>query len=203
MPRRSRGTREPPAARGGMARRLVRNILLCLPLAVLVWLALTPVYNRMLIDAGELVLHLGETPNQTRLYLRQGRYATVVRGDVSGGQRSLGELPLADLHFNWILLVALFLAPPGVAGSLRWSRLGLAALAMLGFHVVLLVFHVEAHYALRLGEWSARHYGPVARNFWGLGKHVLDLPIKLGLPLLLWAGFYLRLLLPPRLEPVS
>jgi hypothetical protein len=114
MPRSSRRTRTPAAAHGGGAGRLARNVLLLLPAAVVLGLAVTPVYNRMLVNAGELLIHLGESPDR-----------------------------------------------------------------------------------------SARHYGPVARNFWGLGKHLLDLPLKLGLPLLLWAAFYLRLVLPARPEPAS
>ena len=50
-------------------------------------------------------------------------------------------------------------------------------------------------YATQLGQWSTEHYGPFARNFWGMGKHLLDLPVKLALPLVLWCGFYLRDLL--------
>jgi len=206
MPRSSRRTSTPVATRGGGADRpthLARNVLLLLPAAVALWLAVAPVYNRMLVNGGELLLHLGESPNQTRVYLREGRYAMVVRHDVSGGQRFVAELTLADLHFNLILLVALFLAPPGVPWARRWRRLGLAALAGLAFHLALIVFRIESVYALELGEWSARHYGPVARNFWGLGKHLLDLPLKLGLPLLLWATFYLRLVLPARPEAAA
>ena len=71
-----------------------------------------------------------------------------------------------------------------------------AAIAVV-FDVTLVVFHVEFFYATQLGEWSSRRYGPFTRNFFGLGKHLLDLPLKFGLPLFLWAGFHLRALLPP------
>jgi hypothetical protein len=64
------------------------------------------------------------------------------------------------------------------------------------FQMILVVFWVEFLYATQLGGWSVEHYGAVARNLWGLGKHVLDLPVKLALPLMLWAGFYLDRLLP-------
>src|SRR5262249_54983166 len=57
--------------------------------------------------------------------------------------------------------------------------------------IVLVAFIVKAAYATRLGAWSAAHYGVFARNFWALGKHLLDLPLKLALPLLLWCAFYL------------
>jgi hypothetical protein len=51
------------------------------------------------------------------------------------------------------------------------------------------VFWVFA-YATQLGEWSQEHYGSFAQTFWGLGKHLLDLPFKFGLPLILFAGYY-------------
>jgi hypothetical protein len=49
---------------------------------------------------------------------------------------------------------------------------------------------VKFVYATQLGDWSMSHYGAFARNFWGLGKHLMDLPFKLALPLVLWAAFY-------------
>ena len=64
-----------------------------------------------------------------------------------------------------------------------------------------LFFWVKFAYATQLGAWSAAHYGPFARNFWGLGKHVLDLPVKLALPFALWAGFYLRQLTGELFQP--
>ena len=50
-----------------------------------------------------------------------------------------------------------------------------------------LFFWVKFIYATQLGSWSLEQYGALTRNVWGMGKHVLDLPVKLGLPLLLWA----------------
>ncbi len=58
-------------------------------------------------------------------------------------------------------------------------------------------------YATQLGAWSVAHYGSFAQNFWGLGKHLFDLPFKLTLPFLLWAVFYLRELPGLKLPPES
>ena len=60
---------------------------------------------------------------------------------------------------------------------------------------------VKVAYATQLGTWSLEHYGPFARNFWGLLHHLLDLPFKLALPFALWAAFYLPLLLGSRRTP--
>jgi len=80
----------------------------------------------------------------------------------------------------------------------RWANLGWALLVAVFFHLLLVLLWVKFTYATQLGAWSLAHYGPLARNFWGLGKHLLDLPVKLALPLVLWAAFYLRRLLPAR-----
>ena len=67
-----------------------------------------------------------------------------------------------------------------------------------------LLFWVKFIYTTQLGEWSAAHWSAWQINFWGLGKHLLDLPFKFSLPLLLWAGFYLREMLPkPKKRRVS
>ena len=55
---------------------------------------------------------------------------------------------------------------------------------------------VKFIYATQLGAWSAENYGSWGQNFFGLGKHLLDLPFKFALPLLLWSALYLRQLLP-------
>jgi hypothetical protein len=174
------------------ARRLTRNALLwILPMALL-WLLLTPSYNRLLAATGEILLHLGESPNTSRLYVRDTHILRIVRTDIGGGQKTLHETRLSDFHFDWILLGALLLATPGVPPARRVRALAWSAGVLLVFHLLLLVFYVESIYATGLGDWSARHYGALARNFWGLGKHLLDLPFKLGLPFALWAWFAFR-----------
>ncbi len=80
---------------------------------------------------------------------------------------------------------------PRIRWRRRFENLGWAALISIVFNVVSLLFWVKFIYATQLGEWSAEHYDAWQVNFWGLGKHLLDLPFKLAMPLLLWAAFYL------------
>ena len=75
--------------------------------------------------------------------------------------------------------------------NLLWATL-LAAC----FHVVLLLCWVKFAYATQIPDLGANIYSPFMINFWGLSKHLLDLPFKFALPFLLWAGFYIRNLLP-------
>jgi hypothetical protein len=178
--------------------RFVRNLALAALPVVFVWLLVTPFYNRFLASAGANLVRWTESPNVTTLApaLEDRHAAWIDRADFPPARRRVGSLRLTDLHFPLILLGALFLAVPGVPWRERLANLGWALLAMVFFHLVLVLFHVKFVYATQLGAWSMEHYGAFARNFWGLGKHLLDLPIKLALPLALWAGFHSPRLLP-------
>jgi hypothetical protein len=99
------------------------------------------------------------------------------------------------VHFHLVLTAALFLAVPRVPARRKLEALGWALFATVAFDVLAVVAETEATYAVRLGDWSLRHYGPWARNLYGLAGHLLGLPMKLALPFALWAGFHLRLLL--------
>lgn len=185
-----------PRAAGGAARlsipRLVRNLALAALPVVLVWLLITPFYNRFLTYAGANLVRWTESPAVTTLTpaLEDRHFAWIDRADFPPSRRRVGSLRLTDLHFPLVLLGALFLAVPGVPWRERLANLGWALLAMVVYELVLVLFHVKFVYATQLGAWSAEHYGAFGQNFWGLGKHLLDLPVKLALPLALWAGFY-------------
>jgi hypothetical protein len=171
----------------------LRNVLLwVIPVAV-VWLLLTPLYNRFLLGAGGNLVRLTESPDVTDLlrHATSRHHAFIVRRDFPPTRRLVHQFRTTDVHFHFVLLGVLFLAVPGVPWRRRLESLGWASLATVFFDLFLLLFQVKAVYATQLGDWSAAHYGPAARNLYGLGKHLLDLPFKLGLPLLLWAGFYL------------
>jgi len=172
--------------------RLVRSLLLWILPAVVVWLLITPFYNRFLSVAGEQLARLTEFPGVTRLYIQETHQVLVTRSDMSGKQAFVYKFRLTDLHFNLILTVALFLAVPAVEKRRRFENLGWALLVSVCFHILVLFFYVKFVYSTQLGAWSNEHYGAFAQNLWGFGKHLLDLPIKLALPFILWAGFYFQ-----------
>jgi hypothetical protein len=179
------------AARRTWAGRLIRNALLWLVPVWAVWALATPFYNLFLLTATENVLHITESPNVTKL-LPKGRHdAYVQRRDFPPVKCLVHAFRVTDIHFHGVLLGVLFLAVPGVPWRQRLENLGYALLVTIFFDLFLCFFVVKAAYATRLGAWSLAHYGPFARNAYGLARHLLDLPFKLGLPLLLWAGFYL------------
>lgn len=185
-----------PEARRAWTRSLIVRTLLWLVPVAAVWVLLTPSYNVFLRIAGENLARVVESPDVTRLDPRDDHYVLISRLDFPAARETVAQVRLTDLHFPVVLLCALLLAVPGVPGKERLSNLGFAVVLMACFHLVLVLFRVQFTYATQLGEWSLENYGAFARNFWGLGKHVLELPVKLALPFLLWAGFYLEKLLP-------
>jgi hypothetical protein len=193
-PRRNGEPRRPVEAphRGRWTLRLARNLAFTAPLAMVGWMLLSPFLSLFLSRAAERLTRLGERPAVTRIELSQGEDAIISRADT----RAHGRLPygvrVTDVHFPLVLLVAIFLATPDAPTGQRFANLGYALLITVCFEVIDLFFWVKFVYATQLGDWSLAHYGPFARNFWGLGKHVLDLPVKLALPFALWAAFYLR-----------
>lgn len=178
--------------------RFVRNLALWAVPVILVWLAITPLYNRFLIRGVENLVQAVESPNKTRLRVHETHYALVYHKDVDANTSTghAGSFRMTDVQFTVLFVGLLFLAVPDVPNRKRLEALGWALLAMAFFHLLLGVFRVQFVYATQLGQWSLDHYSAFARNFWGLGKHVLDLAFKFALPLALWCAFYLDRLLP-------
>lgn len=188
----------PALPRGAWAARFTRNVLLLLLPVWALWAAATPAYNGFLLAGGANLLHLSESPPVTIFHRNDAHFASVERRDFPPGKALVGPaLRVTDLHFHLVLLGALFLAVPAVPWRRRLESLAWALLVAVFFDLALVFFYVKFLYATQLGSWSLGHYGPWARNFYGLTKHLLDLPFKLALPFALWAGFYLRLVLPP------
>ncbi len=157
-----------------------------------VWLVSTPVYNRFLLASAENLVQLTESPNVTNL-LREGKhFADIQRQDFPPAKSLVHSFRVTDVHFHLVMLGVLFLAVPRIPWRRRLENLGWAVLITIFFDIFLIFLYVKFTYATQLGAWSLAHYGAFARNFWGLGKHLFDLPFKLALPLLLWAGFYVK-----------
>ena len=176
--------------------RFVLGAVLWMIPVVALWLVLTPFYNKFLTTSAENLVRLTERPSVTRLLEHDDHHLVITRTDVPSPKGFLDSVRTTDVHFPLIMLGAFFLAVPGVPWRKRLENLGWATLISIFFHIVSLLFWVKFVYATQLGEWSAENYSTFRANFWGLGKHLLDLPFKFSMPLLLWAGFYLRELLP-------
>ncbi len=180
------------------SRRFALRVLLWLIPVAIVWTVATPTYNAFLTTSAENLVRLTESPNATRL-LRHGHHHFLIsRTDLPSAKGWLESVRVTDVHFPLVMLGALFLAVPGVRWRERLENLGWAVLISILCHIVSLLFWVKFVYATQLGDWSAENYSAWQSNFWGLGKHLLDLPFKFALPLLLWTAFYLGELLQAR-----
>lgn len=194
-------TPSPPTTRAERqvwVRRLVVGILLWLVPASLIWIALTPIYNPFLTQATENLVRMTESPSVTRLLNQAPHHFLISRTDVPSPKGWITSVRVTDTHFPMVMMIAFFLAVPGVPWKIKLQNLGWALLFLIFFHLFSLFLWVKFVYSTQLGEFSMTHYSALQRNVWGLSKHLADLPFKLGMPLILWTAFYLRQLLPSR-----
>ncbi len=171
--------------------RFILGVALWLVPAAIVWTTLTPFYNSFLKTSAENLIRLTESPRATRLLVHDKHHFLITRTDEPEAKSLFGSVRTTDVHFPLIMLGAFFLAVPGIPWRKRLENLGWAVLMSIFFHIISLLFWVHFIYATQHNVWSVEHYAPWQINFWGLGKHLLDLPFKFAMPLLLWAMFYL------------
>jgi hypothetical protein len=151
---------------------------------LVVWLAFSGPYEKAVASTAGVLIRTFESPAVTSLSAAAGE-VLVDRSDFPPASPRPG-LPAADLHFNFVLLAALFAFVPRPLEPRRFLRFWLAAAGLWGIHVVALVFQVESIYATQLGAWSEAHYGSVARNFWAAGFHFYQIAGRFAAPFALW-----------------
>jgi hypothetical protein len=95
-------------------------------------------------------------------------------------------LLLMDLTANVIVLTTLFAVARHPLSDRNIVGLLLASLCLVIVHVIAVIANVQSIYALRLGAWSTRNYGPVARNLWGAGAHFYSVVGVFGAAFALW-----------------
>ncbi len=151
-----------------------------------VWLAFSAPYERVLARAGQAAIDLFESPSVTHLSASRGEIR--VDRSVFPASSPRPGLPSADLHFNFVLLAALFALGRHPLSPRPFGRFWIAAALLALLQVAALVFQVEALFATRLGPWSAEHYGAFARNFWAGGFHFYLIAGRFAAPFVLWWG---------------
>jgi hypothetical protein len=132
----------------------------------------------------EPLLRATERPPATRL-IADGTELTIDRDDFPRASPR-PSLLLMDLTANMILLTTLFAVNRRPLSDRNVRGFLLASVVLIAVHIAAVVMNVESIYALRLGPWSERHYGAVARNFWGAGAHFYSIAGVFGAPFALW-----------------
>jgi hypothetical protein len=146
------------------------------------WWALREPYNRMLVGISAPLLRIFEP--ETRL-IASGDEITIDRSDFGRGSPR-PALATSQLTINFILLTALFAANRKPLSNRNVAGFSIASIVLIACHVVAIILNVESIFALRLGPWSAAHYGPFARNFWSASAHFDTLVGSFGEAIILW-----------------
>ncbi|HKD16809.1 MAG TPA: hypothetical protein VKG23_02985, partial [Thermoanaerobaculia bacterium] len=151
--RKKRGERT--RARFALGRRAVARLAVGFLAGLGFWLLFSAPYERAVAGTAQVLIRLFERPPVTTLSASGGEIR-VDRSDFPPASPRPG-LPAADLHFNFVLLAALFALDPRPLAPGRFGRFWLAAAALFVIHVLALASQVESIYATRLGEWSGAH----------------------------------------------
>lgn len=154
---------------------------------VVLWVTLSPLYNEAVAKGAEFSIRLFERPAVTRLVVDadDGNYATVDRTDFDPRSKRPG-VPVSDLTFNVILLIALFAMEKRPFSDRNIRGLVVAMILLSVTHVFGLITEVMSIYVAKLGPWSRVHYGEVARTFWGVANHFYRLVLMYAIAFALW-----------------
>ena len=153
-------------------------------LALAFWFGFARTYERAMAAGAELVTNLFESPDVTRLS-PEGSQILVDRRDFPPGS-ARPSLPAPDIHFNFVLLAALFAMDSRPLRGAHVGRFLAASATLFAVHVLALVFQVQSVYATNLGAWSDANYGKIASNFWAAGWHFYLIAGRFAAPFVLW-----------------
>jgi hypothetical protein len=167
--------------------QFLRRLPLALVVAMVVWLMVRPALDVAVPKLAEILIRAFEYPRVTRL-VPSDHWVEVRRSDFRSGS-AIPKVPLTEIHFNTIVLLALHLATTRPLSRAQLERLLMAWCVLYLTQSLNLVFHVKTIYALALGEWSGQHYSTFSRNLFSSLQYFTDLPGRFAFPFLIWMGF--------------
>ena len=169
-------------------RTFIRRLPVSLATAMLLWLLLLrPALDHAVPAFAQILVRSFEYPRVTRLVVADHR-AEVRRSDFRSGS-AIPTIPLTEVHFNTILLLALAFALPRPLSRTQAERLFMGWSVLFLLQALNLTFHVKFMYAAGLGEWSLQSYSDLARDVFGFLQYFTDLPGRFAAPFLIWLGF--------------
>jgi hypothetical protein len=168
-------------------RRFLRHLPLTLVVAMALWLMVRPALDVAVPKFAEVLIRAFEYPRVTRLVPSE-HWVEVRRSDFRSGS-AIPTVPLTEIHFNTIILLALHLATARPFSRAQLERLVMAWCVLYLTQSLNLVFHIKTIYALGLGEWSLQNYSSVTRNVFASLQYFTDLPGRFSFPFLIWMGF--------------
>lgn len=151
------------------------------------WFGFSRPYETTVAVAAQALTNVFESPNVTRLTAGKGEFL-LDRRDFPPGSARPG-LPAPDIHFNFVLLAALFAMDRRPLEAAHVTRFLVAGAVLWVIHVLALAFQVQSIYATSLGAWSDAHYGRFSSNFWAAGWHFYQIAGRFAAPFALWWFF--------------
>jgi hypothetical protein len=148
------------------------------------WTGFIGPYATFVAATAQPILRMMERPAVTRLTADEE--TIVVNREDFPRNSPRPQIRLDELTFNVILLTVLFASNVPSLSTRNVTLFLMACLILAVTHVLAFIAAVESIYALRLGPWSAAHYGPFARNFWSGASHFYRIAGMFGIAFLLW-----------------
>lgn len=152
---------------------------------VVLWVLLSPLYDRMLGAGAESVMRAFEKPKVTRLRLAPDGFTTVDRADFDPRSKRPG-ISVRDLTFNFVLLVALFAASVRPFSDRNIGGFIVAAVILAFTHMFGVIAEVMSIYVAKLGMWSTVNYSAFDRNLWGVLNHFYRVVFMYAIAFALW-----------------
>lgn len=168
-------------------RRFLRRLPVMFFAGLVIWLLLRPALDTAVSASSQLLIRAFEYPRVTRLVAADHR-AEIRRSDFRADSK-IPTVALTAVHFNTLILLALYLSLPRPFSRTQLERLLMGWSVLFVLQTFNLLFHVKFLYATALGPWSMAHYSALARNIYGFGRYFTDLPGQFGAPFLIWIGF--------------
>ena len=172
-----------------LAWRTVLRALAGFAVGLAIYVLITPLYDTFIASMAEKTLHLGESPNVTRLERAPDGNVTVDRTDFDRRSTQRPGIPLRDLTFNFVLLTALFAVSKRPFSDRNIGGFFLSCLILSLTHVLGAVTEVMSIYATKLGMWSQVHFSTFERQFWGVANHFYRLVLMYAVAFALWWVF--------------
>jgi hypothetical protein len=167
--------------------QFLRRLPVALVISMVLWLTVRPALDVAVPKLAEVLIRAFEYPRVTRL-VPSDHWVEVRRSDFRSGS-AIPKVPLTEIHFNTIVLLALHLATARPVSRIQLERLFMAWCVLYLTQSLNLLFHVKTIYALALGEWSGQNYNAITRNLFASLQYFTDLPGRFAFPFLIWMGF--------------
>lgn len=167
--------------------RFLLRLPIVMVVAMVIWILVRPALDVAVAGLAQTLIRAYEYPRVTRLVV-EDRQVQVRRSDFRTGSK-IPAVPLTEITFNTIVLLALYLALPKPLSRRQLERLVMGWCVLLLTQSLNLAFHVKTLYALGLGEWSQQQYSDLSRNIYGFWRYFTDLPGRFSFPFLIWLGF--------------